>query len=439
MSTVRPDAAVVLWGAKGSGKSGFLGAMWHVDEDVTDAGVSWAISPGDVGDGYSSDYLRNARSDLAAGRRNATPPDAASPAVRVTARRWQNHNPSASLPLAFRDPAGEFADDAVRARNTAGVLIDDMLRAAGIIWLFDGAAPTPPRLAEIARHIGTVRERNGGRPVTTAVAFCVSKIDQMGAEERARAIADPKAAVTRAASPEVIDLLETTFINRRYFAISSKGTEPGRIRPIGQNAVLDWVYGEYRRLQTGAFVSAHKSRIAVSALALAVVLALAALGNWYFRGEPARKRALAEQQLLGRLELAGGAYVIGAMDSVVRLLQPPELPRRHPRRIEWDTLLAFASYDAGFSRKLAGTAGATADSARSLIAVAMDRTASVVGRVMDADAAARIRFKHAEACISAGCGERGIRKDLEYVIENAKDSRLVSNARDRLVAVQERR
>jgi hypothetical protein len=192
-------------------------------------------------------------------------------------------------------------------------------------------------------------------------------------------------------------------------------------------------------LQTGAFVSAHKGKMAVSALALGVVLARAALANWYFRGEPARKRALAEQQLLGRLELAGGAYAIGAMDSVVRLLQPPELPRRHPRRIEWDTLLAFASYDAGFSRKLSGTAGATADSSKTLIQLALDRTAKVAGRVKDADAAARIRFKHAEACISAGCGERRIRKDLEYVIENAKDSRLVSHARDRLIAVQERR
>ncbi len=434
--TPKPDAAVVLWGAKSSGKSGFLGAMWHIDEDVSEEGTSWAISPGDVADAYSSDYLRIARADLAAGRRNATPPDAESQSVRVTARRWHQGHPVAALPLAFRDPAGEFADDAVRARNSASILLDDMLRAAGVIWLFDGASGTPPKLAEIARHIGTVREKNGGQPVTTPVAFCVSKIDQLPAAERQHALADPKQAVIRAASPEVIELLETTFINRRYFAISSRGDEPGRINPIGQNAVLDWVNGEYRKLQTGAFVATHRNRLALMAAGVVALVIVAGLMNWYFRGAPARERAIVEQQLLGRLELAGQAYTVGAMDSVVSLLQPPELPRRHPRRIEWDTLLAFASYDAGFSRKLSGDDGETADSAKSLIALALERTAAAIGKVKDADAAARVRFKHAEACISTGCGDRRIRKDLEFVIENAKDSRLVSNAKERLAAVQ---
>ncbi len=433
------DAAVVLWGAKSSGKSGFLGALWHVDEEVTDTAGAWAISPGDVADAYSSDYLRNARADLAAGRRNATPPDAESQPVRVTARRWQNGNPVAALPLAFRDPAGEFADDAVRARNSAGVLIDDMLLAAGIIWLFDGASGTPPKLAEIARHIGTIREKNGGRPVTTPVAFCVSKIDRLSTEDRAHAIAHPRDAVTVAASPEVIELLETTFLNRRYFAISARGEQEGRIRPIGQNAVLDWINSEYRKLQAGAFVAQHRSKMVYAGAGALALIAIVAALVWNARGAPARERAIAEQQLLSRLEIAGRAYAAGAMDSVIQLLQPPELPRRHPRRVEWDTLLAFASYDAGFSRKLAGATGASADTATSLIEVALERTSAAMSRVKDADAAARIRFKHAEACISSGCGSGRVKRDLEYVIDHAKDSRLVVMAKERLAAVQERR
>jgi hypothetical protein len=431
------DAAVVLWGAKSSGKSGFLGALWHVDEEAAAGDTLWAISPGDVADAYSSDYLRNARSDLLAGRRNATAPDAESRAVRVTARRWHAGNPVAELPLAFRDPAGEFADDALRARATAGVLLDDMLRAAGIIWLFDGASGTPPRLAEIARHIGTVREKNGGRPVTTPVAFCVSKIDQLPPDERAAAQANPRAAAIRAASPEVVELLETTFLNRRYFAISSKGDTPDKIRPIGENAVLDWINGEYRRRQTRSFVAAHKRRIAYAVLGVVALLLLTGGVLWYREGPPAQRRALAEQRLLSRLELAGGAYADGAMDSVVALLQSPELGRRHPRRVEWDTLLAFASYHAGFARKLSGRGGATADSAKALIATALDRSSRTMKDVDD-QAAARLRLVHAEACISQGCSERSIRSDLQYVIDTSRDRNLVRTAKERLAAVQGR-
>ena len=42
------DAAVVLWGAKSSGKSGFLGALWHVDQELTDAEIVTAVCIGDI-------------------------------------------------------------------------------------------------------------------------------------------------------------------------------------------------------------------------------------------------------------------------------------------------------------------------------------------------------------------------------------------------------
>jgi hypothetical protein len=383
-----------------------------------------------VADAYSSEYLRLARSDLVAGRRNATAPDADPQPVRVTARRWRNGNPVAALPLAFRDTAGEFADNAVRARTGASLLLEDMLHAAGIIWLFDGASGTPPRLAEIARHIGTVREKNRGAPITTPVAFCISKIDQLPPADRARALADPKQAVLRAASPAVIELLETTFLNHRYFAISARGTDADQISPIGQNAVLDWVNGEYRRRQAGRFFRAHGRRITFALLALALLAGLGSAAAWYLYGEPAHRRRTAEQQRLGRLELAGQAYAAGAMDSVIALLHPPALSRRHDRAAEWDTLLAFAAFDAGFRHKLAGTNGDT------LIAVSRDYLERALDQVDDPAAVARIRFKHAEACISEHCSARRIRNDLEYVVANSPDAQLVRTARERLAAVE---
>lgn len=424
------DAAVVLWGAKSSGKSGFLGALWHVDQELTEAPSTWAISPGDVADAYSSDYLRIARADLEAGRRNATAPSASYQPVRVTARRWQNGTPGAQLPLAFRDTAGEFADDAVRARDNSGALLDDMLDAAGIIWLFDGASGVPPKIAEITRHVGSVRQKNGGRPVTTPVAFCVSKIDQLPPAERAHAIANPRDAVVRAASPAVMELLETTFLNRKYFAISARGDQPGVIQPIGQNAVLDWIHGEYRRRETGAFVAKHRKAMVITAVATLVIAAAAVATYRYYNGEGAVQRRIAEEQALGRLELAGQAYRSGQLDSVVALLGPPELPRRHPRAADWDTLLAFAAYDVGFQRKLTGEGG------DSLIGVALDRAGRALRTVKETQAAARIRYKHAEACISSACGMSTVRKDLNFVIENASDDELVKRARNRLEAAR---
>jgi hypothetical protein len=162
-----------------------------------------------------------------------------------------------------------------------------------------------------------------------------------------------------------------------------------------------------------------------------LVIAAAAVATYrYYNGEGAVQRRIAEEQALGRLELAGQAYRSGQLDSVVALLGPPGLPRRHPRAADWDTLLAFAAYDVGFQRKLSGEGG------DSLIGVALDHAGRALRTVKETQAAARIRYKHAEACISSACGMSTVRKDLNFVIENASDEELVKRARTRLDAAR---
>jgi hypothetical protein len=117
-------ASVLLWGGRGAGKSGFVGALWHAGGAHDDAGGRWCISPGDLHDEYTKDYLIDAYAMLRDRRRRATMPAPEYPHLRMTARRWIGGSPRAALELAFRDPAGEYAEDPLRARQQGGALLD---------------------------------------------------------------------------------------------------------------------------------------------------------------------------------------------------------------------------------------------------------------------------------------------------------------------------
>src|SRR5690606_23275085 len=109
--------SVLLWGGKGSGKSGFVGALWQAGGVAQDSTGRWCISPGDIHDSVTKNYLIDAYTMLREGHRRATMPSSEYPDLRMTARRWVAGSPRASLDLAFTDPAGEYADDPLRARQ----------------------------------------------------------------------------------------------------------------------------------------------------------------------------------------------------------------------------------------------------------------------------------------------------------------------------------
>ena len=425
------DARFLLWGGRGSGKSGFLGALWHVDEATPQGEDCWAISPQDIEDDYSAAYLQSARQDLLTRTRRATHPLSEYQVVRVTARKWRNRSPVAAVPLAFRDPAGEFAEDVARAEATAGQLLDDMVNAAGIIWLFEAGAGAPPELAEIVRHIGVLRQRNGGRPIRTPVALCASKIDLLPEDGKKAALRDPRSAVMDVASPVIVDQLVGTFVNHRFFAFTSRGSLEDEIRPEGIAEILDWAYAEHRKRRFGAALRAHWRRAAKLVLAGLALLLLLGTIRWYVSGPPAEARRATERETLGRLELARQLYREGHMDSVLAVLHPPELRDSHPERLDWDTLTAFAAYQAGFAARLAG------HDADSLLELAIARTEQALERVQDAAVQARIRYRHAEACISRKCPGRSIRQDLQFVLDHAGDEALRRAARDRLSALED--
>jgi hypothetical protein len=422
-------ASVLLWGGRGAGKSGFVGALWHAGGAHDDAGGRWCISPGDLHDEYTKDYLIDAYAMLRDRRRRATMPAPEYPHLRMTARRWIGGSPRAALELAFRDPAGEYAEDPLRARQQGGALLDDIVGAAGVVWLFDCMAESRPRLDQVIRQIGSLRERTGGRAVTTPVAFCISRIDLLGEDARTWIQRQPEAAVRETLGPDVMAQLESVFPKRRYFAISSLGSTPGTVEPIGLNDVLDWIHANRRRDRVVLFGRRWARHLAIAA---GVVFALwlgARSVDQYLYGESAQERQRQEQQALGDLELAGRLHAEGDSDSALAVLRNTELSSRHERAVELDTLLAFIAHQVGAERALAGT------NADSLLDTAIDRAARAAERIRDPEALARVRFVRAEACMLRQCDAQTIRDDLEYVQENSRSPRLVEQARDRLAGM----
>src|SRR3990172_9379623 len=106
--TKQTATSVLLWGGKGSGKSGFMGALWQAGGVAPD-GARWCISPGDIHDTLTKDYLIDAYTTLREGQRHATMPSSEYPDLRMTARRWVAGSPRAELDLTFTEPAGEYA------------------------------------------------------------------------------------------------------------------------------------------------------------------------------------------------------------------------------------------------------------------------------------------------------------------------------------------
>jgi hypothetical protein len=110
------------------------------------------------------------------------------------------------------------------------------------------------------------------------------------------------------------------FANREHFAISSAGTQPGRIQPIGLNEVCDWLNGADRQMSRAALVQSAKGRGAKVAAVL-LVLAAAAFGVRMGVGRLASASAQRNEQRLVRLEQAGRLYNQGQRDTVIELLR----------------------------------------------------------------------------------------------------------------------
>ena len=416
---------LLLWGSKSSGKTGVLGALYDLAQTTSPEGV-WSLSPGDA-DPLTTEYLIQARNALLERMSRPTHPRPDYPELELTVRKRVGLTTVASLPLTFVDPAGELADEAARLLGSGGWLVDRMISASGVVWLFD-ASVSKVDVETVLRSLSILTGRTEGR-VQTPIALCLSKIDLLGPERMQKAIADPRAALAEHLGEDAFDLFRCVFANREHFAISSAGTQPGRIQPIGLNEVCDWLNGADRQMSRAALVQSAKGRGAKVAAVL-LVLAAAAFGVRMGVGRLASASAQRNEQRLVRLEQAGRLYNQGQRDTVIELLRSDQLATDHERAIEWDTLLAFAARDAGMHARENG------ESADSLLRLALDRSArSLATSRLNEPANARVRLAHAQACAALRCGADAIRTDIDYVIRHTKDAELKRKARELLRSI----
>jgi len=427
MTDDRSGQPVLLWGSTRAGKSGVLGALY--DLGLTAEGEGWSLSPGDA-EPAVTEQLVNLRNALLERAPRPTAPQSHYVPLDITIRKRRNGRTVGRLPLSFVDPAGEFADNVQRLRDSGAELLQRMLDARGVIWLFDASNPNADHDA-IFGQLTTLTGQTGGDLVKTPVALCLSKIDLLGDDAMQAALRDPAEALRKHIGGEIFHLFSRVFDVRHCFAISSCGRVPGAIQPIGLNAVFDWMHDRERLHDRIAAVKQQRRAFARAFLGVAVL----ALGGWGAVEATDRvidNRRERELEILGRLERAGVEYKSGNHESTVILLSGRRLPDDHARALEWDTLYTFAAAELGIRLRATSTDG------DSLLTEVINHANRALDRsdLTDTEAMSRLRFARARACMAVECPRGRQRFDLEYVVENTKNTALRRRASQALEELQ---
>jgi hypothetical protein len=404
--------SVLLWGSVATGKSGVLGALYDLGRSQSSK-PTWSLSHGDAPPRVT-EHLVNLRNGLLDGSTNPTVISSQYPTMDLLVRKRKNGRTIARMPLSFVDPAGEFADNVQRLRDSGSDLLQRMLTARGIIWLFDASRPGVDHDA-VFGQLTTLTGLTGGDLVKTPIALCLSKIDLLPTKEFERAVQNPEEALKKHIGEDNYHLFSCVFPVRQSFALSSRGKDREALKPIGLNDVFDWIYdGEQRRV-LGERVKRDRKRF----LKIAAGVAVLCLLGWGGASAYAERKSRNEQrelELLGQLERAGAEYRDGNLEHVVTLLAGEGLDR-HERALEWDTLFVFAAAELGLRQHAASSDG------DQLLSGVMEHATRALERpaLKDPQAIARVKFARAQACGALQCSRRRLKEDLEYVANTATD------------------
>jgi hypothetical protein len=225
------------------------------------------------------------------------------------------------LRVALVDPAGEFSVDAAHRLSSAGKnLYRQVATSHGVLWLFeatpDGAASTLDRLL-ILEQLVALLEAGGAVQLDLPVAICLSKIDCLSEERRRAALANPTQALLEHLGATSLTWFEAVCPTLKCFAVSSAGTIPDKVRPIGLNEVLDWLEEQRARRVRSARATAVRTR------------AIDLVKKW--------SGVVAKGAVMVAL-LAGVAY--GGSRVVKRLRQPAAATARAPDSVSPPRVLA---------------------------------------------------------------------------------------------------
>ncbi|GLC25822.1 hypothetical protein [Roseisolibacter agri] len=237
-----------LWGAPAAGKTGLLGALYATSKSREPD--RWEAHPKDCRDAYTQEQLLDANEQLLdrAVAKTDVRKDGYRP-LEFLLRQYRRGAPTGdSLRLSIVDPAGEYSTRTELGLTEHGrSLFARVAHGGGLLWLFsaapDGAPSTLDRLV-VLRHLVALLEAAGGPQLGIPVGLCLSKVDALPPDRREAALADPRAALLAHLGPTTFTWFEAACPRLKCFAISSAGTEPGRVRPVGLLPTLSWFAAE---------------------------------------------------------------------------------------------------------------------------------------------------------------------------------------------------
>ena len=318
-----------LWGAPKAGKSGFIGALYGLSrgEDVD----RWTAHPKDCDDPHTQEMVLRAHEELSERRNTKTGVrDTPYRPLRLTLRRMKAGRQVGELKVALVDPAGEFSVDAAHRLSSAGkYLYRQVATSHGVLWLFeatpDGTASTLDRLL-ILEQLVALLEAGGAPQLDLPVAICLSKIDCLTEEKRRAALMNPTQALLDHLGPTSLTWFEAVCPTLRWFAVSSAGVVPDKVRPVGLNDVLDWLEEQRARRIRTARAAAVRGRAFDLVKRWGVMMAKGVMMIAVLVGS-----AYGGARVMTKLKEARAATV-AASDSTTRSKRGSSAPRTAPVR-----------------------------------------------------------------------------------------------------------
>ncbi|MDF1506238.1 hypothetical protein [Roseisolibacter sp. H3M3-2] len=234
-----------LWGAPAAGKTGLLGALYATSKSREPD--RWEAHPKDSRDAYTQEQLLDAYEQLLdrAVAKTDVRKDGYRPIEFLLRQYRKGAATGDTLRLSIVDPAGEYSTRAELGHTEHGkALFARVANGGGLLWLFSAGAPSSLDRLVVLRHLVALLEHAGGPQLGIPVGLCLSKVDALPPDRREAALADPRAALLEHLGPTTFTWFEAACPRLRCFAISSAGTEPGRVRPVGLLPTLSWFAAE---------------------------------------------------------------------------------------------------------------------------------------------------------------------------------------------------
>lgn len=466
----KQEPVVTLLGERGSGKSGFVGALRI--EGWKTAGDRWVMDLQSV-DQTVAAFAESASLALRLREVKETSVRRPDRAVSIPLHRVGDGHRTNAMRLAVVDPLGREPRDTGQLVDAgpspaAADVFRDASESEGVIWLFDAPQPGKSGQAErerLLRRFVALVEASAAGQLTIPVAICLTKIDRYPQARMQEMLAAPDAALREHLGADLFDQLPRVFPNLRCFALTASGTVRNVARPVGLTEVLDWFSAEWRR--KARRTSAEMARVRRSERFArvrgmlprwltvgAVVLALGAGAGavwgatraltgrrvWSTSSgaaepgtRPARERQTAPRQQRtrqpaaptppvtdtsdARVSDAATAFQQGDVRRTLTLLNDLRLPDTHPRRALADSLLTVAALRG--AQEVLGGGSVPGDSRVPLLPLVLSGTTAAIQHEPPASFnLAPLYLARASVCIGStqSCSELQVREDLAWVL-----------------------